>query len=87
MRTVYVDSINHCHPANDGTMTSFQTEFFVGKCDAFIEGYCVELDGNGNIQKRYPWKPYSELDAAQRAYEQQLLADYRAALTTLGVTV
>jgi hypothetical protein len=40
-----------------------------------------------------PWKPYSELDAAQREYERQFLADQaaeledmRAALSVMGVT-
>jgi hypothetical protein len=27
-----------------------------------------------------PWKDYAELDAAQREYERQLLAEYEAAL-------
>ena len=34
-----------------------------------------------------PWKPHSELDGAQRAYEQKLLAEYAEALKTLGVSV
>ena len=34
-----------------------------------------------------PWKPYAELDAAQRAYEQQLLTEYAAALEVMGVKV
>ena len=84
---VYIDSVNHCHRIDDGTMTAVETAFFDGKCDEFIEGYCVELDAHGNIQKIYPWKPHSELEAAQRTYERQLLADYAAALNTLGVTV
>ena len=87
MRTVYIDSFNHCHPTNDGTMTAVETAFFDRKCDAFIEGYCVELDNNGNVYKIYPCKPYSELDTAQRAYERQLLADYAEALKTVGVEV
>jgi hypothetical protein len=34
-----------------------------------------------------PWKDYSELDSAQRAYEQALIADMQNALNTLGVSV
>lgn len=84
----FIDSENHCHTTNpDGTFREVETDFFIGKCDTFIEGYCVELDNNGNIYKIYPWKPYSELDAAQRAYERQLLAEYAEALKTVGVEV
>lgn len=78
MRTIYIDKDYHCHTANDGTMTTVETDFFDGKCDAFVEGYCYDT-GNGYPQI-YPWKPLEELDNAQREYEQQLLAEYEAAL-------
>lgn len=85
---VYIDEISHCHTENpDGVYTPVGTDFFDGKCKEFVEGCCVELNGDGTIKQIYPWKPSSELDAVQREYEQQMLADYRAALTTLGVTV
>ena len=87
MRTVYVDTNNRCHPATDGTMVSVETDFFDGMCDAFIMGYCLELDENGNIQKKYPWKPYSELDAAQRDYERNQLAEYKALINELYAEV
>jgi len=87
MKEVYIDALNHCHPTDDGTMTAFEHPFFDGMCDTFIEGYCAELDGNGNVYKIYPWKPYSELDAAQRDYERQKLAIYEEALKTMGVEV
>lgn len=78
MRIIYIDSDNHCHSINDNTMISIETDFFDGKCDAFVEGYCIELDDNNNIQKVYPWKPYSDLDDVQREYEKQLLLQYKA---------
>ena len=96
MKTVYIDSDYKCHIIDDGTMTEIQTDFFDGKCDAFIEGYRFLPAGeswtrsDGQVfrgEMIAPWKPYSELEAAQRTYEKQMLADYRAALTTLGVTV
>jgi hypothetical protein len=34
-----------------------------------------------------PWKDYKELDAAQRQYERDQLADMKAALELLGVSV
>lgn len=96
MRTIYIDSDFKCHVTNDGTMTAVETDFFDGKCDTFIEGYRFIPDGkswtreDGTVfhgEMISPWKPYSELDNAQREYERQLLAEYAEALTTLGVTV
>lgn len=93
---VYIDSEFKCHAVNDGTMTAVETTFFEGKCDAFIEGY--RFIPSGENWKRSdgvvfhgemiaPWKDYSELDAAQREYEKQLLAKYAEALTIVGVTL
>ena len=86
MRTIYIDSEFKCHTVNDGTMAAVETDAFDGKCNAFVEGYCYEPKENG-VAVRYPWKPYDELDAAQRQYEQALIADMRNALNTLGVNV
>ena len=73
--------------------------FFSNKCAAFIEGYRLKPNGETWTRKDgevfsggemiTPWKDYSELAAAQAQYEadQIDMADYRAALTTLGVTV
>lgn len=85
MRTIYIDSENKCHPVNDGTMTAVETDEFDGKCDVYIEGYCYEVKESGIAV--YPWKDYNELDAAQREYEKQLLAEYAEALKVVGVTV
>jgi hypothetical protein len=79
METVYIDSMNRCHRFNDGTMTAVETDFFVGKCDSFVEGYCYDTS-NGHI---YPWKPYSKLDAAQRQYEREQIAEYEKALAEI----
>lgn len=73
--TIYVDSFYHCHRLDDGTMTAVETDFFDSKCDTFIEGYCYDTS-KGYIQI-YPWKPYSELDTAQREYERQLIENYK----------
>lgn len=91
---VYVDSEFKCHVTNDGTMTTVETTFFDGKCNAFIEGYRFVPSGanwtrsDGVIfsgEMITPWKSYAELDAAQREYEQTLIADMRDALNKLGV--
>lgn len=81
MRTIYVDSEHKCHISDDGTMDAVETDFFDGKCNAYIEGYCYEVRENGTAL--YPWRPYSELDAAQRQYERQLLAEYESALSEI----
>lgn len=94
--TVYIDSDFKCHLEDDGTMIAVQTDAFAGKCQEYIEGYRFIPAGeswtreDGVIFKgemTAPWKPYSELDAAQREYEREQLADMRAALELLGVSV
>lgn len=87
MRTIYIDSEFKCHVTNDGTMTAVETDFFNGKCDAYIEGHCYEVREDGYAV--YPWKNYDELDSAQREYEKEKLADAENALAILlgGETV
>lgn len=84
MKTIYIDFEFKCHIADDGTMTAVETDFFDGKCDAFIEGYRFVPSGanwtrpDGVVfhgEMIAPWKDYAELDAAQREYERELLAD------------
>lgn len=36
---VYLDPDFRCHLADDGTMRKAETDFFNGKCAAYIEGY------------------------------------------------
>lgn len=36
---IYLDNDYVCHITNDGTMREAETDFFDGKCAAFIEGY------------------------------------------------
>ena len=78
MRTIFIDSDYKCHVTNDGTMTAVETDFFDGRCDTFVEGYCYD-DRKGYVQI-YPWKDYDELAAAQGQYERdmaELLAAYQ----------
>lgn len=79
---IYVDSGYHCHTTNmDGTFREVETDFFDGKCQTFIEGFCYD-DSKGYVAI-YPWKDMSELDTAQREYERQMLADYESALAEI----
>ena len=83
---VYVDSKNRCHTTNpDNRFREVEHPFFDGKCQSFVEGYCYD-DGKGYAQI-YSWKPYDELETAQREYERQLLAEYAEALKVVGVEV
>lgn len=81
MKTVYIDSDFKCHLTDDGTMTAVETDYFDGKCDAIVEGYRFVPAGqswtrsDGAVfrgEMIAPWKPWEELDAAQRAYEREL---------------
>lgn len=104
--TIYVDSDYRCHIATADGLTAVDTNYFDGKCPAYIEGYRFVPSGqtwtrpDGVVfqgEMVCPWKPWRELDSAQRAYEQEQLeslsaqnAQYEAALseieTALGVT-
>lgn len=92
MRTIYIDSEFKCHISDDGAMTAVETDFFDGKCDAFIEGYrfvpsgAVWTRSDGVVfegEMCSPWKNYSELADAQRVYESEKLADAENALAIL----
>lgn len=89
---VYIDDEFKCHTSNYDTMAAVETDFFDGKCDAFIEGYRFVPSGENwtredgvvfHGEMAAPWKPYSELDAAQREYERELLSDAENALAIL----
>lgn len=81
---VYVDKDFKCHTTDDGTMIIVDSEFFDGKCAAFIEGYCCEAAHGCEII--YPWKHVSALDIAQGQYEADraaLAAAYREGVNSL----
>jgi len=81
MKTVYIDPITFiCHTVQNAheTRIPFETDFFDGKCDAFIGGYQYVPSGESwtrsdgvvfHGEMIAPWKPYSELAAAQAQYE------------------
>lgn len=99
--TIYLDADFKCHVSDNGTMTAVETDFFDGKCAAYIEGY--RFVPAGSVWTRTdgvffpgemvaPWKDWRALDDAQRGYEKEQytameaeLADARAALEILGV--
>ena len=96
---IYIDYAFKCHTTNpDGTfrevvLSESAKTFFDGKCTTFIEGYRLKPDGETLVREDgkvfsggemiTPWKPYDELDAAQRQYEREKLADAENALAIL----
>lgn len=91
--TIYIDSDFKCHTSNpDGENTAAETDFFDGKCAAYIEGY--RFVPAGSVWTRpdgvvfhgemvAPWKDWRELDAAQREYEREQLAAYEQAMSEI----
>lgn len=78
--TVYIDSDFRCHTEPGEGLAEAESTFFDGKCPEFVAGYrfvpagqtWTRSDGaefSGEMIS--PWKPWAELDAAQRAYERE----------------
>ena len=81
---IYVDALKHCHRINDGTMKEIRTDFFVGKCNTYVEGFAY--DDSKCYAQIYAWKPYDELAAAQAQYERdmaELAAAYREGVNSV----
>ena len=105
MKTVYLDTDFKCYVTSGEGRAQVETDAFDGKCDAYIEGYrhipagraWTRADGTVFAGEMIaPWKPWDELDAAQRGYEREQYktvtaqnVEYEAALseieTALGV--
>lgn len=94
--TVYIDKDYKCYASPASDRREIKTDAFDGKCPEYIEGYrfvpagevWVREDGVEFVGEMIaPWKPYTELDAAQREHEKQLLTEYAAALNVMGVQV
>ena len=66
---VYVGKDYRCHADPGEGLEAVADAFFDGKCDAFIEGYCMEADEQHEIQKIYPWKDLAILAAYQEQCE------------------
>lgn len=90
--TIYLDNDFVCHLTNDGTMTAVETDFFDGKCAAYIEGYRYIPVGeswtraDGEIfhgEMIASAEDYSALEKAQVQYE----LDEAAHLEELGALI
>ena len=95
--TIYIDNEFKCHTTNpDGAFREFETDFFDGKCTAFVEGYRFVPKNESWVNEDSvvfcgdmiaPWKPYNELDAVQRAYERERIAEYESLIDELYAEV
>lgn len=92
MAKVFIDADFHCHTSAGDGLKEVETKFFNGKCSEFIEGYRYIPPGerwtreDGTVfdgEMISPWKPWEELDRAQRAYEREQLANINAQLSEL----
>lgn len=78
--TIYIDTDYRCHVSPAEGLTPIETDAFDGKCSAYIEGY--RLVPSGQTWTRSdgvefqgemiaPWKPWNELEEAQREWERE----------------
>lgn len=94
---IYLDSDFKCYTSkNKNTILTVETDFFNGKCNTFIEGYrFVPKDktwvNNENIvfygEMISPWKNFTDLDAAQRVYEQKLIKEQEMLIAELDAAL
>ena len=93
---VYIDDGFRCHTLPGEGLVPVESEFFDGKCTAYIEGYRFVPSGqswtreDGQVfigEMIAPAEDSRLLEAAQAAYEEALAenADALAALEVLGV--
>lgn len=96
---IYIDSDFKCYVTSGEGLTHIETDVFDGKCNIYIQGYrfipvgktWTRADGvvfTGEMIA--PWKPWDELDAAQREYEREQYqtvvaqnTEYESALTEI----
>ena len=90
--TVYLDADFCCHLTDDGTMREAETDFFDGKCAAYIEGYRFVPRGETWVREDgevfhgemiAPAEDYGALAKAQAQHE----LDEAAHLEELGALI
>lgn len=92
MATIYIDTDYKCHTAPGEGLTPVETNAFDGKCQAYIEGYRFLPDGETWVRSDgvefsgemvAPWKPWNELNEAQREYEREQYETLTAQLAAM----
>lgn len=93
---IYIDSDFKCHVASGEGRTQIEIDAFDGKCDAYTEGYRFIPSGQTwtrsdgvtfTGEMLAPWKPWAELDAAQREYERERYAALLSELSEVYANV
>lgn len=99
---IYIDNDYKCHVTDDGTMRAVETDFFVGRCSEFIEGYryvpagetWTRADGQTfRGEMIVSWRDYSELAEIQAAVDrtqaqaQQTINEYEQALSEIEIAL
>lgn len=95
---IYLDTDYKCHVIDDGTMLAYESDFFDGKCNTYIEGYRIvpmghqwtRSDGKAfNGEMIAAWRDHALLEEFQTQYEQQqqIINEYEAALTEIEQTL
>ena len=94
--TIYIDSDYKCHVSAAEGRRAIETDAFNGKCAEWIESYRFVPEGETWTREDgeefrgemiAPWKDWRELDAAQRAYEREQLADYEQAVSEIEMAL
>lgn len=89
---IYIDSDFKCHLSPADGLTEVETDLFDGKCREYIEGYRLVPEGqvwtreDGTVFRGLmisSWKPWNELDKAQREYERQRVPELESENETL----
>ena len=79
--TVYIDKDYKCHVNPEEGLAPVETDFFNGKCDAYIEGFRFVPSGESWTREDgvvfhgemiAPWRSSAVLEAAQAQYEKDL---------------
>ena len=94
--TIYIDSDYKCYTSEADGRRAVETNFFDGKCPAWIESYRFVpegetwMRGDGEVfhgEMVTPWKDLSEAYTAQTAYLERQNAQYEAALSEIEVAL
>lgn len=93
MRRIFIDSQFRCHVKDqDGTLTPIDTDFFDGKCDAYVEGYRFVPEGkswtrhDGKVfhgEMIAPWRDHRLLREVQLEYEKERLTNAETVLAIM----
>ena len=99
---IYIDVDYKCHVTDNGTMRAVETDFFVGRCSEFIEGYryipagetWTRADGQTFTGEMIaPCRDYSQILEIQTAVDraqvqaQQTINEYEQALSEIETSL